>query len=86
MWLHLSRLTLIPSLLNSGSQYSATLSKLLGSEMEYTRQMTCARVSWDKRCARDLGLAGGYQLVGLIGRNAVTYRKCPRSRSSRSLG
>jgi hypothetical protein len=33
MWLHLSRLTLIPSLLNSGSQYSATLSKLLGSEM-----------------------------------------------------
>ena len=36
----LSQLTLMPSRRNRGSQYSATLSKLVGSDMEYTRQMT----------------------------------------------
>jgi len=49
----------MPSRRNSGSQYSATRSKLLGSEIEYTRQMTCARVSWLSRWGRDLGLAVG---------------------------
>lgn len=75
--------TLTPSLRNNGNQYSATLSKDAGSAMEYTRQMTCARTSWDMRWGRDGPSAIDVKVISIsyvwTARCIASYRRFMRN-------